>query len=72
MPSIREMLSHEVLGTEVPAQVDPTRLAAGDIVESVQVGSETVELDEETGGHKLQRILAQYPDQPGIKINILK
>ena len=63
IPSIRNMLNQKILGTEVPAQADATRLAAGDIVESVQIGSDTIEFDEQTGGYELQRILAQYSDQ---------
>ena len=62
IPSVVDMLRQKILGTEAPAEVNPTRLAAGDIVNSVQVGSETVELDKQTG-YKLQEVFAQYPDQ---------
>jgi regulator of sigma E protease len=65
IPSIGEMLSQKILGAAVPEEADSTRLANGDIINSVQVGteSEKVELDEQTGGYKLQRILTRYPDQ---------
>ncbi len=65
IPSLGEMLKQKILGAKVPEEADPTRLASGDIINSVQVGteSERVELDEKTGGYKLQGILARYPDR---------